>query len=71
MALHEYATTHGILQWDDELTEIVYVDSPGSPPGDGWTLLTTCLGALGPTIGPGKQLLVWTWRRKATTKLIP
>lgn len=60
----EYATTFGLLQWDDGLNYVKSHDDPQPPKGDGWTLVTTCLGALGPTMGPGKQLLVWTWQRE-------
>lgn len=61
----EYATTFGLLQWDADLSDIKVHDDPQPPKGEGWTLVTACLGALGPTAGPGKQLLVWTWKREA------
>lgn len=61
----EYATTFGLLQWDADLSAVKAHDDPQPPKkGEGWTLVTACLGALGPTMGPGKQLLVWTWQRE-------
>lgn len=63
-AVTEYATTFGLLQWDADLSAIKAHCDPQPPKGEGWTLVTACLGALGPTMGPGKQLLVWTWQRE-------
>ena len=61
MSRHEYASTHGIIRYDEDGDCVTSVDDPESPDGEGWNLVSAA-----PTghCRFSRMAIVWTWRRE-------
>ena len=57
--MFEYRSTFGRAEYADDGFTLLFVDDPDPPDGEGWELVSTCLGEMRYSV----CALIWSWQR--------